>query len=107
MFLNYSNEETPKVSQEWKNKDQDSRREVLEGFISVYEKFKLIEVLHCSDHGYIEVRLLENISVSERGLFLIDFEENIKFNIDQGLTVWCEPIGDKNSLRNLRGIQIK
>ena len=23
------------------------------------------------------------------------------------VNVWCEPIGDKNSLRNLRGIQIK
>jgi hypothetical protein len=23
-----------------------------------------------------------------------------------GIIIWCEPIGDKNSLRNLRGIEI-
>ena len=34
-------------------------------------------------------------------------EEDLKLNIDKGLTVWCEPLGDKNSLRNLRGIKIK
>ena len=51
--------------------------------------------------------MIQNISVSKRGLFLLELEEELKRNIDQGLTIWCEPIGDKNSLRNLRGIQMK
>ena len=28
---------------------------------------------------------------------LLDFEKKIKNNIDKGLTVWCEPVGDKSA----------
>ena len=28
-------------------------------------------------------------------------------SIDNGITVWLEPVGDKSKLRNLRGIEIK
>ena len=31
----------------------------------------------------------------------------IKNNIDKGLTVWFDPVGDKSKLRNLRGVEIK
>jgi hypothetical protein len=47
------------------------------------------------------------LTASVRGSLLLDFEECIKKNIDQGLTVWGEALGDKNSLRNLRGIEVK
>ena len=39
--------------------------------------------------------------------FLLNLEERLKNNIDKGLTVWFEPVGDKSKLRNLRGIKIK
>ena len=42
-----------------------------------------------------------------RGMILLDLEEKLKKNIDIGLTVWLEPVGDKSKLRNLRGIKIK
>ena len=38
---------------------------------------------------------------------LLDLEEKLKNEIDLGITVWCEPVGDKSKLRNLRGIKIK
>ena len=38
---------------------------------------------------------------------LLDLEEKIKASIDQGITVWCEPVGDKSVLRKLRGFEIK
>ena len=31
----------------------------------------------------------------------------IPIKTDKGITVWCEPIGDKSKLRKLRGIEIK
>ena len=31
----------------------------------------------------------------------------LKSKIDKGLTVWCEPVGDKSVLRKLRGFEIK
>ena len=44
---------------------------------------------------------------NERGLFLLELEEKLKLAVDQGITVWCEPVGDKSKLRNLRGVEIK
>ena len=41
-----------------------------------------------------------------RGPLLLDLEEKLKKNIDDGITVWFEPVGDKSKLRNLRGITI-
>jgi hypothetical protein len=49
----------------------------------------------------------ETIPTNIRGLLLLDLEKKLKDNIDNGLTVWLEPVGDKSKLRNLRGIKIK
>jgi hypothetical protein len=40
-------------------------------------------------------------------MMLLDLENEIKKDIDHGITVWLEPVGDKSKLRNLRGIKIK
>jgi hypothetical protein len=40
-------------------------------------------------------------------MLILDLEEFLKNHLDSGISIWCEPLGDKNSLRNLRGIQIK
>ena len=32
---------------------------------------------------------------------------DIKTKIDEAITVWCSAQGDKNKLRNLRGVEIK
>ena len=37
----------------------------------------------------------------------VKISEMLKSKIDKGLTVWCEPVGDKSRLRNLRGVTIK
>lgn len=57
--------------------------------------------------GYVFVELLQEYGADRRGTALLDLELILKKNIDQGITVWCEPLGDKNSLRKLRGITIR
>ena len=107
MFRNYANSDTPIVSNDWKNKNQYLRKKEINDYLIEKGLKNKIKVLHCSDEGNVELCMLEIITVSERGLFLIGLEEDLKLNFDKGLTVWCEPLGDKNSLRNLRGIKIK
>ena len=46
------------------------------------------------------------INANKRGLLLLDLEEILKSKIDKGVTVWCEPVGDKSVLRKLRGVTI-
>jgi hypothetical protein len=43
---------------------------------------------------------------NERGIFFLELEEWLKKMLDNGITIWHKPIGDKNSLRNLRGIKV-
>ena len=64
-------------------------------------------VVAAKKDGQVVVRMLNPLAASVRGSLLLDFEECIKKYIDQGLTAWSEGLGDKNSLRNLRGIEVK
>lgn len=67
---------------------------------------EVVEVTRALPTGFVYVKLLQDMSPGERGTFLLDFEQKLKVEIDVGLSVWCDPLGDRNSLRNLRGVQI-
>jgi hypothetical protein len=57
--------------------------------------------------GQVTVALTAAVPASERGPLLLDLEAHLKSAVDPGLVVWLEPLGDRNSLRNLRGIEVK
>ena len=65
-----------------------------------------IEIITAKADGQVIVQINHSLPASQRGPFLLDLEEVLK-EIDQALVVWLEPLGDKNSLRNLRGIEVK
>ena len=46
------------------------------------------------------VSLVGAIGVSKRGSLLLDLEQFLMEREDRGINVWCEPIGNRNSLRN-------
>ena len=46
------------------------------------------------------------MDASERGTLLLNLEAILKKEIDDGISIWHIPLGDKNSLRNLRGIEV-
>jgi len=66
-----------------------------------------IEIASVKPDGQIIVRLKQPLSASQRGPVLLDFEAYLKETLDDALVVWLEALGDKNSLRNLRGIEVK
>jgi len=68
---------------------------------------KELLVVSAKNNGEVVVRILNQLAASVRGTLLLDFEEFLKQEIDRGLTIWGEALGDKNSLRNLRGIEVK
>ena len=65
-----------------------------------------IELVTAKADGQVIVHMKHSLPASLRGPFLLDLEEYLR-EIDQALVVWLEPLGDKNSLRNLRGIEVK
>jgi hypothetical protein len=46
------------------------------------------------------VSLVGAIGVSKRGSLLLDLDQFLMEREDRGINVWCEPIGNRNSLRN-------
>lgn len=98
---------TYEVSQLWKNLNKKQRIEKIQSVINSIEKYKIINIQEVYNNGQIIFRIEESIPANERGLFLLEFEEELKKEIDQGLTVWLEPVGDKSKLRQLRGVEVK
>ena len=102
-----ANADTPVTQTTWKLMPDIERIELLNKQIGKKQDYMNISINKTTESGQVLVQLDDKLSASERGVYLLDFERYLKVNVDQGINVWCESIGDKNSLRNLRGIQIK
>lgn len=67
----------------------------------------IVVIAAAKQDGQIIVNLVKPMPASKRGPLLLDLEAFLKDAIDPSLVVWLEPLGDRNSLRNLRGIEVK
>ena len=83
------------------------KKKLVQNEILSDEKTSSFEIYKIDNDGKIILKINESISASIRGMLLLDLEEKLKKNIDQTLTIWLEPLGDKSKLRNLRGIKMK
>lgn len=54
----------------------------------------------------VTVAFTEPVPASRRGTLLLDYEAALVKTVP-GAVVWHEALGDRNSLRNLRGIEVK
>lgn len=106
-FKNYAEVETPSVSAEWEAMSEQDRITKLTDLLGKSRFGDFFSVTRAEPTGFVYINFLSPIQVSKRGTLLLDLEDYFKKNIDLGISLWCEPLGDKNSLRNLRGIQIK
>lgn len=70
-------------------------------------RFQNLDIVEAKEDGQVIVQFAVPEGADTRGSILLDFEEMLKLKLDPSLTVWLEPLGDKNSLRNLRGIEVK
>lgn len=107
MFKNYSKIKTPTTSDNWRLVSNEERKLKILNQLKENCKFKDFEVIKTPDNGQIELKIQAPLSANLRSDLLLDLEEFLKKNIDEGLTVWCVPVGDKSKLRNLRGVNIQ
>jgi hypothetical protein len=99
---------TPRPTPVWNGLSGDKKKEQLEAILVAHQEFKeSIQIVACKSDGQVIVRLLTLLAADKRGTLLLDFEELLKKYVDTGLVVWVEALGDKSSLRNLRGIEVK
>ena len=107
MFKNYVSAKTPSTSEFWKNLPDDKRAELINKELKKDKNLSELEVFKTPDNGQIVFKVQKSIPSNKRGLLLLDLEDQLKANVDKGLTVWFEPVGDKSKLRNLRGIKFQ
>ena len=107
MKKNYSQSITPKTKDNWKTLKIPEREKLIEKIFKENSMYSEFDVVKTPDNGQIVIKIERVIPANERGLLLLNLEEKLKEAIDDGLTIWCEPVGDKSKLRKLRGIQIK
>ena len=105
MKKNFSNVKTPVTSQEWRKKSEESRINIISEELKKNSLYKDFEVIKAADDGQIILKIEHIIPANQRGLLLLELEEKLKL-IDEGITIWCEPVGDKSKLRKLRGVEI-
>jgi hypothetical protein len=107
MKNNFSKSKTLQTNQDWVKKSEKERIEIISKELEKDIIYKDIELAKALDNGQVILRIEQIIPANERGLFLLELEEKLKLTINQGITIWCEPVGDKSKLRNLRGVEIK
>ena len=105
MKNNFSSAKTPVTSQDWRKKSEKNRIDIVSEELKKNSLYKDFEVIKAADDGQIILKIERIIPANQRGLLLLELEEKLKL-IDEGITIWCEPVGDKSKLRKLRGVEI-
>tara|TARA_Y100001936_G_C15897379_1_gene571363 strand:+ start:338 stop:682 length:345 start_codon:yes stop_codon:yes gene_type:complete len=100
-------ENSPEPNQIWINLSEQERIKLISNILIKNPAYESFEITKAEKNGYVILRTEKSIKASERGVLLLELEQIIKNTIDQGITIWLEPVGDKSKLRNLRGIEIK
>jgi|SRR3989344_785863 len=107
--LKHAKANTPSPSLEWRQlSDAERRTRVMNALqTGMADLNGMVVIAAAKEDGQIIVNLMQSMPASKRGQLLLDLEEFLKEAIDPSLAVWLEPLGDRNSLRNLRGIEVK
>ena len=96
--------ETPKTGDKWKNLSEKERIDSLKSVLNAEEVYKSFKVKAAKNDGQVSLKIEDSLPVDVRGLFLLQLEKKFKTLIDKGISLWLEPVGDKNKLRKLRGV---
>lgn len=107
--ISYANTATPTPGGEWLRMSDDERLDLVKRTLAMHESGanNTLLAIAAKPDGQVMVKFTEPLGADRRGTVLLDIEGFLKEAIDPGLAVWLEPLGDRNSLRNLRGIEVK
>ena len=109
---NYINKEnafadSPRPSKEWQSASEEKRISRIFEMLKTNKLYKDFQIVKADNNGRVEIKIDKTIPTNVRGVMLLELEEMLKTSVDQSITLWLVPVGDKSKLRNLRGIKIK
>ena len=100
---------SPTPGEWWTSNPEIHRIEAVKNSLKSFkhELTDYLEPVSAKLNGQVSFRLTHELNVAVRVDFLLDAEEHLKAVLDQGITLWLEPMKDRSSLRRLRGVEIK
>ena len=79
--------------------------------VDVFKEFDLVsfsyEAVGGGSYRNVYVEFKVKLGIAPRGQYLMRLEDVLINKVNPMIRVWHVPIGDKNSLRNLRGVTLK
>ena len=103
-----ASERTPTCTSKWVSLSTSDRLALIQKVIDENSFYSDTIILNdAAENGFVTIDFKRVVVPNERGGLLLGFEQNLKQSIDHALTVWLKPLGDRSSLRNLRGIEVK
>ena len=96
----------PSSSSQWINSSAKVRIDLVKSVVKDFSGIEKIDIRSALSNGQVSIEINESMDASQRGSLLLDLEALLKKEIDNGISIWHIPLGDKNSLRNLRGIEV-
>lgn len=97
--------DVPKPGEWWLGLDPAVRVEMAQRRASDVSEW--LAVTAASDNGSVIVQLGGQMDAATRGRLLRELERRLKENLDPSIIVYLQPKGDKNKLRQLRGVTVK
>ena len=96
----------PLPSSNWTKFSENERIDIIQSVFKDFPESDKLDIRSALSNGQVSVEINEAMDASERGTLLLNLEDILKKAIDNGISIWHIPLGDKNSLRNLRGIEV-
>jgi hypothetical protein len=104
--ISFASIDSPSTGESWINMTREERIMLIQSSIQLFSKELDVNVKEAHEGGQVSIYINSSIEINDRGAFMLNLEEYLKSTIDVGINIWHEPIGDKSSLRNLRGIEV-
>ena len=102
-----SYKDSPVTGKIWISNNESERIQLIIDRLNLKDEYKKFTPVKAPTNGHVILTTDLILDAATRGKLLLEMEEYLKAQIDEGIILWLEPVGDKSKLRGLRGIQIK
>jgi len=107
--ISFARHSIPTPSALWLNQNETERMAAIRSALDSLDPAwsDSLGLVSARNDCFVTFEFKTSIPANIRGAYLLRLESHLKKNVDPSITLWIAPVGDKSSLRNLRGIEVK
>lgn len=107
--ISFAHHAVPTPGHDWLNHNESERMAAIRSSLDSLDPAwsESLGLVSARNDGFVTFEFKSSIPANIRGAYLLSLEAHLKQSVDPAITLWIAPVGDKSSLRNLRGIEVK